>query len=51
VTNTATNPVVAVPVGANPYGVAITPFLDNDSQFSQLNGGNTFTGIRRLMAT
>jgi YVTN family beta-propeller protein len=45
VINTAANTVVAtVPVGPGPYGVAITRFVDNDSQFSQLNGGNTFTG-------
>jgi len=45
VISTAANAVVAtVSVGVNPFRVAITRFLDNDSQFSQLNGGNTFTG-------
>lgn len=49
VINTAANTVVAtVPVGAKPFGVAITPSLDNDSAFSQLNGGNTLTGNQTI---
>ena len=45
VINTATNTVVAtLPVGIDPEELAITPLLDPDSQFSRLNGGNTFTG-------
>jgi YVTN family beta-propeller protein len=44
VIDTAANAVVAtVSVGVNPLGVAITRSLDNDSQFSLLNGSNTFT--------
>jgi len=45
VINIASNTVLAtVPVGTDPEELAITRFLDNDSQFSLLNGGNTFTG-------
>ena len=44
VINTASNTVVgAVPVGTKPYGVTVAPG-DDDSQFAQLNGSNTFTG-------
>ena len=44
-----TNAVVAiVPVGANPYGVAITPFLDNDSQFLNSTAAIHSQTIRRF---
>jgi YVTN family beta-propeller protein len=45
VINTASNTVLAtLAVGIDPEELAITPALDPDSQFSRLNGGNTFTG-------